>query len=62
MRVKIGDAWYEPTVDEPLMIQLSDRDKELICAMRSHLAIKTLEREAREAGCRVRPIATGESE
>jgi hypothetical protein len=27
MRVKVGDVWYEPTAERPLMVELSEEDR-----------------------------------
>ena len=27
MKVKVGDTWYEPSADVPIMVQLSKQDK-----------------------------------
>lgn len=27
MRVKIGDKWFEPTIGQPVMIELTQQDK-----------------------------------
>lgn len=33
MRVKIGNTWYECTIDQPIMVELTPTDRELISNM-----------------------------
>lgn len=33
MRVKIGNTWYGPTVDTPMLVELNEKDKENIANM-----------------------------
>lgn len=33
MRVKVGDQWFEVRVDQPIMFELTDADRENIAAM-----------------------------
>lgn len=35
MRIKIADKWYEVDIDQPIMIELTDKDKENIRNMSS---------------------------
>jgi len=38
MRVKIGKTWFEPKIGEPIMVELTHRDKELIKSMQDDLS------------------------
>jgi len=33
MRVKVGDKWFEPKVGQPVMVVLSEREKQQIAGM-----------------------------
>lgn len=33
MRLKIGNTWYEATLENPIMVELTDMDKENIANM-----------------------------
>jgi len=35
MRIKAGDTWYEVTIDTPIMIELTQQDKDNIANMHS---------------------------
>ena len=36
MRVKIGDEWYEPTPQSPIMLELTEAEKKMIREMPGH--------------------------
>ena len=33
MRIKVGDAWYQPEPGQPIAVELSVSDKEMIAGM-----------------------------